>query len=136
MSTPTDYLVLVLVLLHSHCLYRFLDGKKTSLRGNHRNLKQQKNFNSREGFFRKFPFCTFSCINSGFGRPWDVLWIFFSSCHFHNALKVYLWLKIVSNFMTSSKVPFWQFFNFSEMVLMSQCIKFEFFVGQNHSFKV
>ena len=102
------WLSCVVLVLHSYCLYRFLDGKKTShfkfsipgLQGNHRNLKQQKNFNSREGFFRKFPFCTFSCINSGFGRPWDVLWIVFSSCHF-------------SNFMTSSKVPFWQFFNFS-----------------------
>ena len=29
----------------------------------HRNLKQQKKFNSRDSFFRKFPFCTLSCIN-------------------------------------------------------------------------
>ena len=34
-------------------------------------------FNSRESFFRKSPFCTFSCINPGFGGPWDMLWIFF-----------------------------------------------------------
>ena len=61
----------------THCLYRFLDGKKTSLRGIHRNLKQQKNFNSHDGFFRKSPFCTFSYINPGFGGPWDKLWIFF-----------------------------------------------------------
>ena len=65
----------------SHCLYRILDSKKTShfqfrvpvLREIHRNLKQQKNFNSRDGFFRKPPFCTFSCINPGFGGPWGML---------------------------------------------------------------
>ena len=39
----------------------------------HRNLKQQKKFNSCDGFFRKSPFCTFSCINPGFGGPWDML---------------------------------------------------------------
>ena len=39
--------------------------------------KQEKNFNSREGFFRKSPFCTFYCINPGFGGPWGMLWIFF-----------------------------------------------------------
>ena len=62
-------------------MYRILDSKKTShfqfsvpgLRYIHRNLKQQKNFNSHDGFFRKSPFCTFSCINPGFGRPWDML---------------------------------------------------------------
>ena len=61
----------------SHCLYRILDGKKTSrfqfsvpgLGEIHRNLKQ---FNSRESFFRKSPFCTFSCINPGFGGPWVI----------------------------------------------------------------
>ena len=69
----------------SHWLYRFLEGKKTSrfqfsvpgLREIHRNLKQQKKFKSRDGFFRKSPFCTFSCINPGFGEPWGMLWIFF-----------------------------------------------------------
>jgi hypothetical protein len=47
------------------------------LRGIHRNLKQEKNFNSHEGFFRKSPFCTFYCINPGFSGPWGMLWIFF-----------------------------------------------------------
>ena len=54
---------------------RFLEGKKTSrfqfsvpgLRGIHRNLKQKKIFNSREGFFRKSPFCTFS-----FWKNWKI----------------------------------------------------------------
>ena len=67
---------------YSHFLYRILDTKKTSrfqfsvpdLREIHRNLKQEKNFNSCESFFRKSPFCTFSCINPGFGGPWDKLW--------------------------------------------------------------
>ena len=70
---------------NTHCLYRILDSKKTScfqfsipgLQEIHRNLKQQKNFNSRDGFFRKSSFCTFSCINPGFGGPWGMLWIFF-----------------------------------------------------------
>ena len=65
----------------SHFLYRILDSKKTSrfqfrapdLREIHRNLKQQKNFNSRGGFFRRSPFCTFSCIYPGFGGPWGML---------------------------------------------------------------
>ena len=39
----------------------------------HKNLNQQKIFNSRDGFFRKSPVCTFSCINPGFGGPWDML---------------------------------------------------------------
>ena len=71
--------------LPTHWLYRFLDNQKNtrsqfSIPGFweiHRNLKQNKNFNSRESFFRKSPFCTFSCINPGFGGPWDKLWIFF-----------------------------------------------------------
>ena len=32
-----------------------------------------------------------------------------------------------------SKVPFWQFFNFSKMALLNQCIKFENCFGQKHS---
>ena len=68
-------------LLVSHFLYRVLEGKKTTrsqfsapgLREIHRNLKQDFFFNSRESFFRKSPFCTFSCINPGFGGPWDKL---------------------------------------------------------------
>ena len=55
----------------THFLYRILDSKKTSrfqfsvpgLREIHRNLKQQKNFNSHDGFFRKSPFPS---INPGF----------------------------------------------------------------------
>ena len=39
--------------------------------------KTKKKINSDEGFLRKSPFCTFSCINPGFGGPWDMFWIFF-----------------------------------------------------------
>ena len=31
-----------------------------------------KIINSRKGFFRKLHFCTFYCINPGFGGPWDI----------------------------------------------------------------
>ena len=75
-----DILILMpyLVLVLSHFLYMILDSRKTTrsqfsvpgLWDIQRNLKQEKDFNSRESFFRKSPFCTFFCINSGFGRPW------------------------------------------------------------------
>ena len=55
------------------------------LRVIHRNLKQETNFNSREGFFRKSPFCTFSWINPGFGGPCGMLWIFFLIAIFQGA---------------------------------------------------
>ena len=43
--------------------------------------------------------------------------IFFSSCHFHNVSKEYFWSKKFQISCTDSKVPFWQFFNFSR-----QCV--------------
>ena len=66
---------------YSHCLSMlvqvFRQPKNTraqfSVQEIHRNLKQNKKFNSRESFFRKSPFCTFFCINPGFGGPWDKL---------------------------------------------------------------
>ena len=90
----------------AHFLYRMLDSKKTSLfqfsfpslREIHRNLKQQKNFNCHDGFFRKSSFCTFSCINPGFDGPLDKLGIFFY-CHFYNASKECFWpKKIIKGF--------------------------------------
>ena len=75
-------------ILITHFLHRILDCKKTtrsqfSLPGLweiHKNLEQENFFNSRESFFRKSSFCTFSCINPGFGGPWDMLqknlWLF------------------------------------------------------------
>ena len=109
-------------LASSHFLYRFLDGKKTTrsqfsvpgLRDIHRNLKQEKNFNSRESFFRKSPFCTFSCINPGFGGPWGMLWIFFLNGTFIMLQKNTFGQKKFWISCTGSKVPFWQFFNFSK----------------------
>ena len=69
----------------THCYFTRLNPKRKgpfyfclpALLGIHRNLKQKEFFYSRKGFFRKSPFCTFSCINPGFGQPWDMLWIFF-----------------------------------------------------------
>ena len=92
--------------LRSHFLYMILDSKKTTrsqfsvpgLRDIHRNLKQEKNFNSRESFFRKSPFCTFFCINPGFGGPWDKLRKKNSYCHFHNALKECFWSNFFFEF--------------------------------------
>ena len=99
-----------------HFLYRILDSKKTSrfqfsvpdLREIHRNLKQQKNFNSHDGFFRKSPFCTFSCINPGFGGPWGMLWIFFLNGTFIMLQKNTFGQKKFWISCTGSKVPFWK----------------------------
>ena len=106
----------------THFLYRILDSKKTSrfqfsfpsLREIHRNLKQQKNFNCHDGFFRKSPFCTFSCINPGFGGPWGKLWIFFLNGIFIMLQKNTFGQKIFQISCTGSKVPFWLFFYFSK----------------------
>ena len=104
----------------THFLYRFLDGKKTTrsqfsipgLGEIHRNLKKKKKINSRKSFFRKSPFCTFSCINPGFGRPWDKLWIFFSYCHFYNTSKGCFWPKTFLNFMHRFKSAILAIFHF------------------------
>ena len=101
-------------LVCTHFLYRFLDGKKTTrsqfsvpgLREIHRNLKQEKNFNSRESFFRKSPFCTFSCINPGFGGPWDM----FQKCHFGNFSflpKWHFWTRAWNSKLFFAKSFFW-----------------------------
>ena len=69
---------------HYTTLYRFLDGQKRTASNltfqDFKGFIGTKNiffFNSREGFFRKSPLCTFSYINPGFGGPWGILWIFF-----------------------------------------------------------
>ena len=58
------------------------------------------------GHQRKSPFCTFSCINPGFGRPWDMLRKKKNYCHFHNASKKCLWSKNFLNFMHGFKSAF------------------------------
>ena len=127
----------------THFLYRILDSKKTShfqfsvpgLWEIHRNLKQQKNFNSHDGFFRKSPFCTFSCINPGFGGPWGMLWIFFLNGTFIMLQKNTFGQKKFWISCTGSKVPFWQFFIFAKMTLLNPCMKFKNFFGQKRSFE-
>ena len=132
-----------LIFSYSHFMYRILDSKKTSrfqfsfpsLREIHRNLKQQKNFNCHDGFFRKSPFCTFSCINPGFGGPWGKLWIFFPNGIFIMLQKNTFGQKIFQISCTGSKVPFWQFFNFSKMALLNRCMKLEIFFDHKYSFE-
>ena len=127
----------------SHFLYGILDSKKTSrfqfsvlgLQEIHRNLNHQKNFNPRNGFFIKSPFCTFSCINPGFDGPWGMLWIFFLKGIFIMLQKNTFGQKKFHISCTCSKVPFWQFFNFSKMALLNRCMKFENFFDQKYSFE-
>ena len=97
----------------------------------HRNLKQEKN--SREGFFRKF--CTFYCINPGFGGPWGMLRIFFLIAIFIMLHKNAFGQKKFQISCTGSKVPLWQFFNFAKVALLNLCMKFEIFFDQKHSFE-
>ena len=67
------------------------------------NLKNGLIFFFIIGHRRKSPFCTFSCINPGFGRPWDMLRKKNSYCHFHNASKECFWPKKILNFMHGFK---------------------------------
>ena len=124
-------------LTYSHFLYRILDSKKTSrfqfsipdLREIYRNLKQQKNLNSHDGFFRKSPFCTFYCINPGFDGPWGLLWIFFVNGTFIMLQKKSFDQKIFWISCTNSKVPFWQNWKIAKMALLNPCMKFKKFFG-------
>ena len=127
----------------THFLYMILDSKKTTrsqfsvpdLRDIHRNLKQEKNFNSRESFFRKSPFCTFSCINPGFGGPWDKLWKNFFIAIFIMLQKNVFGKKKFRISCTGSKVPFWQNWKIAKMALLNLGMKFKNFFDQKHSFK-
>ena len=85
------------------------------LREIHRNLKQEKKINSRESFFRKSHFCTFSCTNPGFGGPLDKLWILFLVAIFIMLQKNAFGQKNFWISCTGPKVPFWQFFNFARI---------------------
>ena len=72
------------------------------------NLKQKIFFNFHEGFFRKSPFCTFSCIKPGFGGPWvmirkKILIAIFIMLQKNNFGQKKFWISC-----TGSKVPFWQ----------------------------
>ena len=119
----------------------------------HRNLRQEKNFNSHESFFRKSPFCTFSCINSGFGGPWDKLWKNFVIAIFIMLQKNVFGKKKFEcharnqkcHFGKIEKLPKWHFWtwawnskknlNFAKMALLNLGMTFENFFGQNHSFE-
>ena len=138
----TIYIYIRTVRSYPHCLYWFLDGKKTShfwfilpgVRGTHTIIKQKQLFNSREFFFRKSTFCTFSWINPGFGGPWDMLWISFGYGTFIMLQKKSFGQNNFWISYTGSKVPLWQFFNFAKMALLNPCMKFKNFFGQKYSF--
>ena len=113
--------------------YRFLDNQKNThsqfsfpgLWEVHRNLKQNKDFNSCKSFFRNSHFVFFFCINPGTGGPWDKLWIFFLIAIFimlqENAFgQIFFWISCMG-----SKVPFWNNWN--------PWMKFEKKFGQKHS---
>ena len=124
-------------------MYGILDSKKTSrfqfsvsgLREIHRNLKQKQFFNSRKGFFRKSPFCPFSCINPGFCGPLGMLWIFFLIAIFIMLQKNAFGQKNQIS-CTGSKVPFWQFFNSGKMALLNPCMEYKKFFGRKTFFEV
>jgi hypothetical protein len=46
---------------------------------------------------------------------------YFYYCHFQKKIQISC---------TGSKVPFWQFFNFSKIALLNPCMKFEFFLAK------
>ena len=126
-----------------HFLYTFLEGKKTTpfqfsvpgFREIHRNLKKKNNNNSHESSFRKSPFCTFSCINPGFGRLWDMLRKIFLIPIFIMLQKNAFGQKIFWISCTGSKVPFWQKWKIAKMALLNRCMKFKKIFGQKHSFE-
>jgi hypothetical protein len=82
-------------------------------------------------FLEKSPFCTFSCINPGFGGPWGMLWIFFLLAIFIMLQKKAFGQKKIQISCTGSKVPFWQFLDFSKMALLDPCMKFEIFLAKS-----
>ena len=116
-----------------------LDSKKTTrsqfsvsdLRDIHRNLKQENFFNSRESFFSKSPFCTFSCINPGFGGPWDKLWKNFLIAIFIMLQKNVFGKKKFRISCTGSKVPFWQNWKIAKMTLLNLGMKFKNFLNRS-----
>ena len=117
--------------VRTHWLYRLLDNPKNTrsqfsvpgLWEIHRNLKQ------------KISICTFSCINPGFGGPWDKLWIFFLIPIFIMLQKNAFGQKKFWISCTGSKVPFWQKWKIAKMALLNPCMKFKKFFGQKHSFE-
>ena len=84
---------------------------------------------SRESFMRKVSICTLNDLNPGFGRPWNKLWIFFCTWHFHNASKEVSFSNFFLNFMHRFKsailtifIQFWWFFtvffNFGQILAL------------------
>ena len=90
---------------------------------------------SCESFLRKSQFCTLTDLNPGFGGPLDMLGIFLVNYYLHNALKEVFRPKKIWILNTSSKVPFWQFFNSGKMAVLNPCMKFKNYFGRKTSFE-
>ena len=75
------------------------------------------NFNFCNPVFRKSPFCTFSCVNPGFGGPLNMLWNLFLIAIFIMLQKKDFGKEKLKFSCTGSKVPFCQFFIFAKMAL-------------------
>ena len=84
------------------------------------NLKNGLKKNFIIGHQRKSPFCTFSCINLGFGRPWDMLQKNFLIAIFIMLQKNTFGQKQFQISCTGSKVPFWQFFQIGTFETMHE----------------
>ena len=97
-------------------------------------LKQKYFFKSREVFLRTSSFCTFADLNHGFGRPWDILWIFLL-----NATFIMLQKKAFGQFFFFeflARVKKCHFGNFEKMAaLLNPCMKFKKCFGQKPSFE-
>ena len=97
--------------------------------------KTAKKFQFSRWLFQKIPFLYFFLRKSWIWRTLGHVMNIFSYWHFHNASKEYFWSKKFQISPTGSKVPFWQFFNFSKMALLNRCMKFENFFDQKYSFE-
>ena len=95
------------------------------------NLKNGLKFFFIIGHQRKSPFCTFSCINPGFGRPWDMLRKNFLIAIFIMVQKNTFGQKNFWISCTGSKLPLWQFFIFAKMALLNPCMKLNFFFAKS-----
>ena len=95
--------------------------------------KPTKKIQFLQWLFQKIPFLYFFLHKSWIWRTLGHVMNIFSYWHFHNASKEYFWSKKFQISCTGSKVPFWQFFIFSKMALLNQCMKFEFFFDQKYS---
>ena len=91
--------------------------------------KTTKKFQFSRWLFQKIPFLYFFLHKS---------WIWQTLGHVMNIFLTGIFLMLQRNTFGPkqiSKVPFWQFFNFSKMALLNRCMKFKIFFDQKYSFE-